>query len=298
MAQVQENGDALAAPIVHAPREYQAYPGAKYILPTDDAERQRQHKTLKSMFGNRILFAPVELDENDKVLDVGTGPGLWVLDLAASVDSSTQMIGVDIETRLFPASPPKNIQFRVESVTNLPAEWSNTFSLVHQRLLVVALQVPQWPTALSEIYRVLRPNGWVQIAESTPWHDDIEYPAWPCLAKLAALYRAVARSRNLYVDCAYDMPKMLEAAGFIDVRSESRMQCMGKWAGENGAAMHSNHVGVLRGIKTPVLQAGGYGLVSSEAEFDALVEGLAKEWEEAPGCDKEFIVFWARKPSS
>src|ERR1700761_2344905 len=166
------------------------------------------------MFGNRILFAPVELGENDKVLDVGTGPGgvfrlpialfvmfgilgLWVLDLATSVDSSTQMIGVDIETRLFPASPPKNIQFRVESVTNLPAEWSNTFSLVHQRLLVVALQVPQWPTALSEIYRVLRPGGWVQIAESTPWHDDIEYPAWPCLAKLAALYRAVARSRNL-----------------------------------------------------------------------------------------------------
>jgi 16S rRNA A1518/A1519 N6-dimethyltransferase RsmA/KsgA/DIM1 with predicted DNA glycosylase/AP lyase activity len=40
-----------------------------------DARLLLQHHTLKSLFENRILLAPVSLDENDKVLEIGTGPG-------------------------------------------------------------------------------------------------------------------------------------------------------------------------------------------------------------------------------
>ncbi|KAJ7940349.1 S-adenosyl-L-methionine-dependent methyltransferase [Mycena leptocephala] len=281
--------------IKHAPRDYQAYPGSKYALPHDEMERQRHHHTLKSLFENRILLAPVSLDENDKVLEIGTGPGLWVMDLATTIAPSVPMVAVDIEPRLFPASPPKNIEFRVESVTNLPSEWTDTFSLVHQRLLMAGPQVPQWPKALQEIYRVLRPGGWVQIAESSPFHED-KYPGKPCMEKLTTMFRRVTDSRNLYVDCAYDMPKMLEEAGFVDIRSESRMLLLGKWAGEIGVANATNHVGVLRGFKTPVLEAGGFGYVTSEAEYDELLNGLEKEWDEIPGSEMQFFVFWARKP--
>ncbi|KAJ6502255.1 S-adenosyl-L-methionine-dependent methyltransferase [Mycena sanguinolenta] len=204
----KENGVAIA----HTPRNYQAFPGAKYALPHDDLERQRlllQHNNLRSLFDNKILLAPVNLGQDDKVLDIGTGPGLWIMDLATSVDFSVPMIGVDIEPRLFPASPPKNIEFRVESVTNLPSEWTNMFSLVHQRLLILALQVPQWPQAIKEIFRVLRPGGWVQFAEGTPWPEG-KYPGKPCMEKLTFMYRRVAEARNLYVDCAYGIPKMLD----------------------------------------------------------------------------------------
>nr|GAT51065.1 S-adenosyl-L-methionine-dependent methyltransferase [Mycena chlorophos] len=295
-----ENGleTRASAPIEHKPRAYQEYPGSQYILPTDAPERQRlalQHRTLKNMFGERILFAPVELQKDDKVLDTGTGPGLWILDLATSVDPSVQMTGIDIESRLFPPNPPPNLTFTIGSVIALPAEWSNTFTLIHQRLLILALEIPQWPQALAEMYRVLKPGGWVQLAESTPWHVGT-YPGRPCMEKLTALYRAVGEARGLYLDCAYDMPRMLADAGFVDVQRESRMQQMGRWAGANGTAMKENHVGVLRGIKTPVLKAGGYGIVKSEEEYDALIEGLDREWDEVPGTDKEFIVFWARKP--
>jgi ubiquinone/menaquinone biosynthesis C-methylase UbiE len=217
------------------------------------------------------------------------------MDLATAVDPSVAMVAVDIEPRLFPTFPPKNIEFRVDSVTNLPSEWNDTFSLVHQRLLILALQVAQWPKAIQEIYRVLRPGGWVQLAESTPWHED-KYPGKPCMEKLTAIYRRLAEYHNLYVDCAYDIPKMLGEAGFVEIRSESRMQLMGKWAGEIGVANATNHVGVLRAIKTPVLAAGGFGYVTSEAEYDELCDGLEKEWDEIPGSDKDFIITWARKP--
>jgi hypothetical protein len=205
------------------------------------------------------------------------------------------MVAVDIEPRLFPASHPKNIEFRVESVTNLPAHWSNTFSLVHQRLLLLALQVHEWPMALQELHRVIRPGGWVQLAESTAWLEA-PYPGRPCMEKLTAMYRRLMIHRNIYCDCADDMPAMLKAAGFVDIQSESQMQRMGKWAGDAGTAMRKNHIGVLRGIKTPVLKAGGFGIVSSEAEYDELLEGCDREWDEVPGTDKEFIIFWARKP--
>ncbi|KAJ7130770.1 S-adenosyl-L-methionine-dependent methyltransferase, partial [Mycena crocata] len=293
------------SPIDHAPRNYQAYPGSQYALPTDDVERQRplnnrfslilQHRTSKAHYENRILLAPVSLNGNDKVLDVGTGPGFWVSDLAASVDSAVPMVAIDIESRLFPASPPRNVEFRVESVTNLPPNWTNTFSLVHQRLLMIALQILQWPVALREIYRVIRPGGWVQLAEFTAWEEG-QYPEKPCMEKLVAMYRCLVKSRNLYIDCAEGIPKMLQEAGFADIQSESRMHRMGKWAGELGVANRINHVGVFRGIKIPILKAGGYGYVNSEAEYDALLEGLEREWDEIPGTEKEFVIFWARKP--
>ncbi|KAK7037973.1 S-adenosyl-L-methionine-dependent methyltransferase [Favolaschia claudopus] len=290
--------EKYGVPITHTPRNYQAFPGSKYALPHDTEEQQRlllQHHTLKSLFENRILLCPVSLDKSDKVLEIGTGPGLWIMDLASTVDPSVPMVAVDIEPRLFPTSPPKNIEFRVESVTNLPADWTNTFSLIHQRLLILALQVPQWPKAISEHYRVLRPGGWIQLAECTPWHEG-KYPGKPCMEKLTGLYRRLAEHRNLYVDCVYDIPKMLEAAGFVDIQRESRMQLLGKWAGDIGAANAINHVGVFRGIKTPVLEAGGFGVVASSEEYDALLEGLDKEWNEIPGSEKDFIITWARKP--
>ncbi|KAJ7499456.1 hypothetical protein FB451DRAFT_1549081 [Mycena latifolia] len=280
--------DDSTRPIEHTARTYQAYPGSQYALPTDNVEQERQilqQKTLKKLFGDRILLAPVALEEDDKVLEIGTGAGLWLLDLAGSVDPSVSMVGVDIEPRLFPTSHPENIEFRVES-----------------RLLRIALEVPQWPVALREIFRVLRPGGWVQLGESSGWFAG-KYPNQPCLEKLVAMFRCLVTSRNIHIDCALDIPQMLEDAGFVDIRSELRMQQMGKWAGDLGVANRINHVGVLRGIKTPVLKAGGYGYVTSEAEYDALLEGLEREWDETPtaeniGSEKPFIIFWARKPTA
>ncbi|KAJ6596140.1 S-adenosyl-L-methionine-dependent methyltransferase [Mycena vulgaris] len=291
--------------IEHAAREYQAYPGSQYVLPADHEEKDRlilQHQTLKKLFGDRILLAPIELEGNDKVLEVGTGPGLWILDLAASVDPSVSMVGVDIERRLFPSSHPKNIEFQVESVTNLPANWTATFSLVHQRLLILALQISEWPVALGEIYRVLRPGGWVQLGECATIIEG-EYPNKPCMEKLVTMYLRLTKSRDLYPDCAEGIPKMLEDAGFVDIRCESKIQQLGKWAGELGVANRINHAGMFRGIKTPILGAGGYGYVGSEEEYEALLDGVEREWDEtptteSPGTQRGFFLFWARKPTA
>ncbi|KAF7322405.1 hypothetical protein HMN09_00018500 [Mycena chlorophos] len=288
-----------ATPINHAHRNYQQYPGAQYILPTDGPEKQRlarQHNMLKKLFGGRILFAPVDLKQGDKVLESGTGSGIWTVEVAATVDPSVEFIGVDIESGLFPEAPPQNLSFRVNSVLELPAEWSDTFTLVHQRLLLLGLQIPQWPQALEEIFRVVRPGGWVQLLEMAPIDAKIEQGSRPYTEKLTAILHSVMTARKLYLNVAHDLPKLLADAGFVDIQRDSRFQKVGKTPGEDDTESKNNTIGIFRGIKTPVLKAGGFGLVSSEEEYEALLEGFGREWDGLPPQDQEIIVVWGRKP--
>ncbi|KAJ7686698.1 hypothetical protein B0H17DRAFT_1136782 [Mycena rosella] len=272
--------------IAHAARAYQTYPGAQYLLPADLAEGERCQSglpasTLEQLFG--IVLAPVHFGEGDKVLDVGTGPGPWILDLAESAPPSVSLVSIDIEPTLFPPSisHPTTLEFRAESTTVLPAAWTAAFSLVHQRLAGLSFQTPEWPVALRELYPGAQPNK-------------------PCMEALVAMQRALTAARDLHIDCVHALPTMFSAAGFLDIHLEAQTLKLGRWAGALGVAMRTNHVEVFRGLKTPVLEVGGYELVASEEAYDALLEGLGREWDaipttENPGTQKEFVVFWARK---
>jgi hypothetical protein len=157
-----------------------------------------QHQILKEIYGNRILLAPVHLDVNDAVLEIGTGTGellshtkgdnahrptflqgLWIMDLAKSVNTSIPMFAIDIESRMFPVSPPKQIEFRVESTTCLPAEWANTFSLVHQRLLMAGLQRSDWRSCWAKFTVCFGPEVGCSWVKALPGEENIlEGLAW------------------------------------------------------------------------------------------------------------------------
>ncbi|KAJ7223128.1 S-adenosyl-L-methionine-dependent methyltransferase [Mycena pura] len=280
----------------HVTRTYHAFPGAQYALPSDDLELQRHHDCLKRLFKNKLVWAPVDLDNNDKVLDSGAGTGCWVLDVAASVARSVSFVGIDIATRLFPTNAPKNTEFRQESVVRLPDDWNDTFSLVNQRFLMMGLRTSEWPIAMREIYRVLRPGGWVQLGEGYLYIEG-ENPDKPCMEKLVSITRRMVESRDLFIDCARSMPQMLEEAGFVDIQCASEVQCMGSWGGDLGVTFREIHTDIWRGLKQPVLKADGFGIVASGEEYDALVDGVIKEWEEIPGTGTPHIVHWARKPA-
>ncbi|KAF7322479.1 ATP-dependent DNA helicase [Mycena chlorophos] len=296
--QAPSSTDAFAMsirPLKHIPREHQHFPGSRYILPSDGPEIERlllQHRSLAKIYDGRLLLAPAELAKGDKVLELGTARGFWMFDLAATVDPSVEFVGVDIEPRMFPSSSPKNISFRVASTLKLPVEWNNTFAVVHQRLLIGSLEVQQWPEAAREIFRVLRPGGWVQLGEPKVWPLGA-YPGRPSMKKCVELQRALEKARNLDFECAEKLPKLLADAGFVDVQQEWRMRKFGSWAGDIGLAWKENQVSFFRGIKTPIMEAGGYGVVASEAEYDALVDGLERELDD---LQLAFVVCWARKP--
>ncbi|KAI0942582.1 hypothetical protein AcW1_003173 [Taiwanofungus camphoratus] len=134
-----------------------------------------QHELLNRHYKGRLILAPISIASGDRVLDSGTGSSSWLLGLISSVPPSVELFGINIESRLFLLEDERitsregNTHFSVGTITKLPVEWSNIFLLVHQRLLVAALRFPEWIHAIREMFRVLAPDGWVQLEEVGEW---------------------------------------------------------------------------------------------------------------------------------
>ncbi|EKM76369.1 hypothetical protein AGABI1DRAFT_131453 [Agaricus bisporus var. burnettii JB137-S8] len=142
----------------------------KYVLPSDEEERERlafQSQTIIKLFDDKTILAPVVLKDGDSILDSGTGSGHWVLSCSKDVPTTINLHGIDISSRIFPKAPslPPNATFLTASITSLPNDWTNKFSLINQRLMCAGLNFEQWNAALSEIHRVLVPGGWIQLIE-------------------------------------------------------------------------------------------------------------------------------------
>ncbi|THH06383.1 hypothetical protein EW145_g4123 [Phellinidium pouzarii] len=285
---------SISAEIPHVPRVFHNYPGANYILPSDEQEIHRlklQHDVLKAAFDGKVLLAPIKLHTSPFVLDSGTGSAAWLLDVAPDMSPSAIMHGVDIENRLFPTSHPPNISFSINSIATLPEEWTAKFDLVHQRLLLAALRRSEWPKALSQMFRILRPGGYVQLGEAGAWH------AGAVTERHADMLHTLFESRELLLEVSSDMSTFLRDAGFVDIRVETRTIPLGAWAGQLGADARDNFMGVYRGMKTPVLRSGGLGFVETEEDFDRLMDELEKEWDETKGAEMKFHIFIAQKPT-
>ncbi|PKY41984.1 S-adenosyl-L-methionine-dependent methyltransferase [Rhizophagus irregularis] len=110
--------------------------------------------------------APVEekLTLGCKVLDVACGPGTWLLDLATIYDKSN-FFGLDIKP-VFPKEiKPCNLEFiEADIFDGLPFR-DNEFDFTHIESMVNILTTEQWNFTLSELIRVTKPGGYIEITE-------------------------------------------------------------------------------------------------------------------------------------
>ncbi|KAL1665328.1 S-adenosyl-L-methionine-dependent methyltransferase [Schizophyllum commune] len=244
-----------------------------YLLAYDADEVQRlqlQHDVIIRAFDGRLIVPSMKVSPGMKALDNACGTGIWTVQAAAQ-HPDIEFTGVDIEARNFPISHPPNARFLVESITHLPDEWSSVFDLVYQRLLIAALRAQEWSQAIAEAYRVLQPGGWAQFVEcSTLWLRG------PVAVRALEIKRALFSHRRMLSTCAEDIPQMLEDAGFHNVRSERVFIEMAGTTPEAFSA-RTTIVGVYRQFKDAVVQAGGFGLVKSGEEYDALMDELEEE---------------------
>lgn len=183
------------------------------------------------------------------------------------------------------------MSFEKLSVTNLPVEWTGKFTVVHQRLLVAGLRRQEWEKAIQEMYRVLKPGGWVQLFELDTWASG------SALAKHREMvYRLSDEQGTMWRDIAKQIPGFLKQSGFINLHYDSRKTPFGAWAGKDGIDGRENLLELMRGLKTPILKGGGYGIIKTEAEYDELVEEIRNEMDNIPGSGTVWTMFWAQKP--
>ncbi|KAF7777839.1 hypothetical protein Agabi119p4_3911 [Agaricus bisporus var. burnettii] len=254
-----------------------------------------QHELFLRILDQKIIHAPVELQDDDWVLETATGTGIWLQDMAKVTSTKPQYIGIDIESNFFPRAStlPVNIRFETQSVLDLPMKWTNKFTLVHQRLLISGLRRHEWEPAVRELYRVVKPGGWIQMFEMRIW------TAGPALAKYWDLLCKFGDDAGLmFRDLAIKLPDFLKQSGFVDIHEDTFGTPLGAWANRDGVDGKDDILGILQGFKTPILRGGGYGVVGSEAEYDGLIEEIEKEVDVTYGSTALWTTFWARKPSA
>lgn len=268
-------------------------PTAPYPLPADEGELTRltvQHQLITTHLDSRLILPPVSFTSGDEVLDSGTGTGIWMLDAAKKLPPSVAFTGMDISPRLFPKDAPSNIKFVQASTLSLPADWSDKYQLVSQRMLLGAFTRSEWPQVLSEFYRVVKPGGWIQLIEGT------QHKAGPASKQQLKLIGALLEKRKLFFDVAYHLAEMVHEAGFINVVEVRRTAKLGKWAGDLGRLCKWNVVTGYRSMKVPVMKSDGLGIIHSEQEFDELMDAVDEELDTTEGASMEWVACYAQKP--
>jgi len=107
------------------------------------------------------LIKLADLKGNEKVLDVGCGPGNLDLIIAGVLDKGS-VSGIDIAPKMIETAKKKaqgyRMDYRVGDSTRLPYE-NNGFDAVFTCLIYHHLNYQEKNQTLKEIHRVLKPNG-------------------------------------------------------------------------------------------------------------------------------------------
>lgn len=148
--------------------------GLPYALPADLEEINRldfQHYMLRYAFQGNYA-APIGSPHS--ILDAGTGTGRWAIEMAQTFPQAN-VIGLDVkppavdqqaEANAGMDTRPPNYAFTPGNLLEGLPFADATFDFVHQRLLFTAIPHDRWPYVLSELVRVTRPGGWIELVDS------------------------------------------------------------------------------------------------------------------------------------
>lgn len=166
---------------------------------------------------------------------------------------------------------------------------------MHQRLLIFALKYEQWENVVSKIYDMTAPGGWAQLLEvDTISHGPSDYG--PATTRVMEVLKALEKASGLDLGCSLRLQGLMKKVGFVNVQVTLRDVPIGTSHGEMGAKFSANNMTVFRGLKTPVLRLGGFGLVHDERDYDNLMDQMELEWNNGkPGCGAGWYTVVGRK---
>ncbi|KAF5008198.1 hypothetical protein FDECE_5531 [Fusarium decemcellulare] len=143
-----------------------------YFVPTDEQSLENfdiMHHFLTLLLDGKLYLAPIK-DDIQKVLDIGTGTGVWAIDYADE-HPNTAVIGTDLSP-VQPSWVPPNLKFEIDDCVKSWTWDENEFDYVHMRYLFGAIK--DWNVLFEQAFRALKPGAWVESCESEPttFSDD------------------------------------------------------------------------------------------------------------------------------
>lgn len=130
-------------------RRYHRFREGRYNFPNDEAEQDREdmkHACVKMLCQNQLYFAPIDEDNLQNVLDIGTGTGIWAIEFG-DLFPSADVLGIDLSP-IQPDWVPANVHFVVDDAES---DWiypPDHFDYIHTRHTVMAIK--DWPKLYRE----------------------------------------------------------------------------------------------------------------------------------------------------
>jgi arsenite methyltransferase len=114
------------------------------------------------------VLKALELTYGERVLDIGSGPGLLAYDVAASVGPEGRVCGIDISEDMLARSRKRCAEqpwteFQIADATNLPYPDDTFDAAVSTQVYEYVADIPR---ALAELYRVMRKGGRVVVLDT------------------------------------------------------------------------------------------------------------------------------------
>ena len=177
----------------------------------------------------RLILPDIEMPPK-QILDIGCGSGIYCMELAHDLPY-THIHGVDI----FPLqhiTPPANCQFYVADVLEGLPFPDQQFDFIHSRDIHSGIPPDKWVPYLTEVYRLLRPGGWLQLAEMDPWpacDDGTLRPDSAWIRYLVAMNEISDQSNIKVFGLGPELRGYVEEAGFVNITETCKKCPLGKW---------------------------------------------------------------------
>ena len=199
-------------------RTYPAFGKHQYGLPVDEREQERndlQHCKFMLMLDHQLFLAPITDNPSD-ILDLGTGSGIWAMDVADKYPTA-EVLGVD----LAPTQPtwvPPNCHFEIDDIEDTWLHKKDHFDFVHARELFMAIR--DWDRVIQQAYDHLKPGGWLELAQSVPdpASDDDTLPSDSAYRRITEIFYEIGEKIGASGHAPKFFKTKMEAAGFIDVQ--------------------------------------------------------------------------------
>jgi SAM-dependent methyltransferase len=211
-------------------RRYHSYQAGNYSFPNDEQEQARLdmiHHVFFRLLEDKLFLAPINPNDGLKILDIGTGTGMWPIHLGDTYPDASLIVGNDLSAIQSSWVPP-NVRFIIDDAE---LDWAGDelYDYVHCRYM--AGSIKDWSRLVKQIYDNLKPGGWVEFQESanTLYSEDGSLESDSYTTKMMTGLIEACDKIGRTMDPAPWMKGWAESAGFLNVTEQKFKLPVGNW---------------------------------------------------------------------
>lgn len=172
------------------------------------------HHVWRLILGGELYSAPIPKNVQ-RVLDVGTGTGIWAMEFAYEFPSA--IIKANDLSPIQPSWVPPNLQFEIDDVEDV---WPcyQAFDYIHVRNM--GASIANWPKLCEQSLKHLCPGGYIEIQEHAIEIHSENGEVPPIIKEWLENMETAGRTFGKELNIAKTVKDFLISAGFENVQED------------------------------------------------------------------------------